>query len=80
MAARNSALLQVTPGTEAAVRLGRRATVGPDGIRVSYVDREVFADELASFGPEVRVVEPADLRESVIVRLRAIVEAHGGTQ
>jgi proteasome accessory factor B len=45
-------------------------------MRVPYVDRHIFADELATYGPEVRVVEPDDLRESVIERLRAIVAAH----
>ena len=30
----------------------------------------IFADELASYGPEVRVVEPAALRDEVIARLR----------
>ncbi|WP_309064197.1 helix-turn-helix transcriptional regulator [Microbacterium sp.] len=76
VAAAQSALLEVTPGTEAALRLGRRATPATQGIRVRYVDRHIFADELASYGPEVRVVEPADLRDAVISRLRAIAERH----
>jgi proteasome accessory factor B len=38
----------------------------------------VFADELASYGPEVRVVEPAELRDQVIARLEAARTAHGG--
>ncbi|MBN8423393.1 WYL domain-containing protein [Microbacterium esteraromaticum] len=76
VAAAQSALLEVTPGTEAALRLGRRSTVAAQGIRVPYVDRHVFADELAAYGPEVRVVEPADLRDAVIDRLRAISRVH----
>lgn len=76
VAARTRALVQVTPGTEAAVRLGRRGEADADGIRVSYVDREIFADELASFGPEVRVLAPDDLRQAVIERLRAVVRTH----
>jgi len=76
VAASHSALLEVTPGTEAALRLGRRSTAAVQGMRVPYVDRHIFADELATYGPEVRVVEPDDLRESVIARLRAIVDAH----
>lgn len=75
-----TALLEVTPGTEAALRLGRRAAPAPQGLRVPYVDRHIFADELATYGPEVRVVEPADLREAVIDRLQAIVALHGGTE
>ncbi|MCM3780315.1 helix-turn-helix transcriptional regulator [Microbacterium hydrocarbonoxydans] len=76
VAAENSALLEVTPGTEASLRLGRRATPATQGIRVPFVDLHILADELASYGPEVRVVEPAPLREAVIARLTAVVEAN----
>ncbi len=78
VAARQRALLEVHPGTEAALRLERRAERAPQGIRVPYVDLHVFADELASYGPEVRVVEPADLRAEVIRRLEATLALHGG--
>ncbi|HYJ50082.1 MAG TPA: WYL domain-containing protein [Microbacterium sp.] len=78
VAKRNRALLEVNPGTEAALRLSRRALPADQGIRVPYVDVHVFADELASYGPEVRVVEPAVLREQVILRLEAARSAHGG--
>ncbi len=78
VAARQRALLEVHPGTEAALRLARRAEQAPQGIVVPYVDLHVFADELASYGPEVRVVEPAGLRAEVIRRLRATLERHGG--
>ena len=71
-----AALLEITPGTEAALRLGRRATSAAQGINVPFVDLHILADELASYGPEVRVVEPALLREAVISRLRAVVRAH----
>lgn len=76
VAARNSALLEITPGTEAALRLGRRATAQVQGFSVPFVDVHIFADELASYGPEVRVVEPAVLRDSVIARLEATIAAH----
>ena len=55
----------------------RRATPAPQGIRVAYVDAEILADELASYGPEVRVVEPDDLRERVVARLRATAARNG---
>ncbi len=45
-----------------------------------FVDLHILADELASYGPEVRVVEPASLRDAVISRLRAVVEAHTDTE
>ena len=78
VAARNSALLEVNPGTEAALRLSRRATPAEQGIRVSFVDVHVFADELASYGPEVRVVEPAELTAQVIARLERARDLHAG--
>ena len=76
VAARQQALLEVAPGTEAALRLSRRASEADQGIRVPYVDVHVFADELASYGPEVRVVEPSDLRDQVIRRLERTLAAH----
>lgn len=78
VAARNTALLEVNPGTEAALRLARRARPAEQGIHVSFVDAQIFADELASYGPEVRVVEPPDLRDRVIERLAATRDLHGG--
>lgn len=79
LAQRQLALLEVNPGTEAALRLSRRARPAPQGILLPYVDAEILADELASYGPEVRVVDPPELREQVISRLTATVRAHGGT-
>ncbi|KTS55442.1 transcriptional regulator [Microbacterium testaceum] len=78
VASRQRALLEVHPGTEAALRLARRALPAPQGVIVPFVDLHVFADELASYGPEVRVVEPASLRDEVIRRLEATLALHGG--
>lgn len=80
VAAENTALLEVTPGTEAALRLGRRAMAAPQGIRVPFVDLHILADEIASYGPEVRVVEPASLRDAVIARLRAVMASHSDAE
>jgi proteasome accessory factor B len=78
VAAQQNALLEVHPGTEAALRLNRRSIPAEQGIRVPYVDVHVFADEIASYGPEVRVVEPAELRDQVIRRLESTLALHGG--
>jgi len=78
VAAHHSALLEITPGTEAALRLGRRATPATQGFSIPYVDVHILADELASYGPEVRVVDPPQLRDAVIERLTEIVAAHAG--
>ncbi|KAA9151990.1 helix-turn-helix transcriptional regulator [Microbacterium lushaniae] len=77
VAASQTALLEVHPGTEAALRLQRRATPAEQGLRVPFVDVHVFADELASYGPEVRVVAPVELRDQVIRRLEATLRLHG---
>lgn len=79
LAARQLALLEVDPGTEAALRLSRRAQPAEQGIHVAYVDVHIFADELASYGPEVRVVEPATLRDEVIARLTRALALHTDT-
>lgn len=76
LAESQQALLEIDPGTEAALRLTRRAEPAEQGYWVPYVDIHIFADELASYGPEVRVVEPAALRAHVIHRLRRTRDAH----
>ena len=78
LAERQHALVEVNPGSEAALRLKRRARPAPQGILVPYVDVHELADELASYGPEVRVVSPGALRDQVVARLRATVATHGG--
>ncbi|WP_460774366.1 helix-turn-helix transcriptional regulator [Microbacterium sp. GXF7504] len=78
VAARQVAHLEVHPGTEAALRLRRRARPAEQGLDVPYVDAHVFADELASYGPEVRVVAPQDLRDLVVARLRGARVRNGG--
>ncbi|GAA1693866.1 WYL domain-containing protein [Microbacterium sediminicola] len=80
LAAQQRALVEITPGTEAALRLARRADPAAQGHWVPYVDVHIFADELASYGPEVRVVEPASLREQVIDRLTRAIAAHTDTE
>ena len=78
---RNAADLAVTAGSDAEVRLGRRAVLRDEDagvIRLHYTDVAVFADELAAYGPEVRVIAPESLREAVRERLATVVAAHRG--
>jgi proteasome accessory factor B len=70
--------VEIDPGTEAWLRLSRRAEPAAQGWWVPYVDLHVVADELASYGPEVRVVEPDDVKAEVIRRLRSTRDAHNG--
>ncbi|QTX04762.1 helix-turn-helix transcriptional regulator [Agromyces archimandritae] len=76
----NVAELEVEAGSDAAVRLGKRAgaDAGADAISLHYTDEAILADELAGFGPEVRVVSPASLRDAVVERLRAVATAADG--
>lgn len=76
---RNAADLAVTAGSDAEVRLGKRAVLRDEDagvIRLHYTDAAVFADELAAYGPEVRVLGPDSLRDAVRRRLEAVVAAH----
>lgn len=76
----NRALLELQPDTDAAARLGSRGEAVDGGrFAVHYSDEALFADEVAAFGPEVLVVEPAELVAAVRDRLAAVAAAHGGT-
>lgn len=74
---RGVAEVEVTCDTDAATRLTNRrdteqlgpGAAGTERLRVHYVDMAILADELAGFGPEVLVIEPADLRAAVVERL-----------
>jgi proteasome accessory factor B len=48
-------------------------TPGWDRVTVSFADVPWYADYLAWFGPDVMVVEPPDLREAVIRRLKGVL-------
>jgi proteasome accessory factor B len=77
---RNTAIVEVEPGTDAATRLGKRrgATVTDTGaLELHYSDLNIFADELAGFGPEALVLSPSELRDAVRTRLQATAADHG---
>lgn len=75
----HTAEVEVTADSDAAARLTkRRATVVlPTGaLRLHYSDLNIFADELAGYGPEVLVLSPPQLRSAVLARLQTTVLAH----
>lgn len=76
---KNTASLQVKPGTDAASALRARAgTQSRDELLVvHFTDTDVFAHELASWGSDVVVLDPPELRDQVIAHLEALVRAHG---
>jgi len=76
----NIAVMRVEPGTDAATRLSKRrgaSTTPSTDLELHFTDLNIFADELASFGPEVVVVSPPKLRAAVIERLTRTAEEHG---
>jgi predicted DNA-binding transcriptional regulator YafY len=73
-AERHTAVLKIRAGTGFGLR--RWATgeqPGSDGwdlVDVAFSDLSWFAEHIASFGADVVVSEPADLRDAVITRLK----------
>ncbi|WP_271983224.1 helix-turn-helix transcriptional regulator [Pseudoclavibacter terrae] len=81
LAGRQRARLEVREGSDAEVRLrgDTRATSGPWlEVELGYTDVSLLADRIASFGPEVRVISPPELRRLVASRLAWVVSAHTG--
>ena len=75
----HTADVEVVTDSDASTRLlKRRGTVRlPSGaLRLHYSDVNIFADELAGYGPEALVLAPPALREAVRSRLLGIVEEH----
>lgn len=76
----HTAVVEVEPGTDAATRLGKRrgSRVSASGaLELHYSDINIFADELASYGPEALVVSPPELRDAVRSRLETTAADHG---
>ena len=76
------AILRVRTGRgNTLVRRARTVGVVDDDwqlIDIEYDDIAVLADEVVSFGPDVIVEQPAELRDAVISRLHAVLAAHEG--
>lgn len=73
------ATVLVRPGRAAGLRRwAREVTSGPDGDRVvlPYADAESLAGRLVGYGPDVRVIDPPEIREAVIQRLKEIATRH----
>jgi proteasome accessory factor B len=76
---RHLAVLRAEPGTDAAVRLRGRGLQREDGaLELHYADEALLADELAAYGPELVVEQPAALADAVRDRLLAVAAAHRG--
>jgi predicted DNA-binding transcriptional regulator YafY len=79
--AERTATIAVAEGSDAQRRLARRRDTTTDDngdLVLHYVDPQILSEELAAFGPEVRVLEPDDLRDRVAARLAQLVADHSG--
>ena len=56
---------EITPETGAAA--------GWDRVTLSFADAGWYAEYLAEFGPDIMVLDPPDLREAVITRLKGVL-------
>ena len=72
-----TAVLRIRDGAGVQLRRGAReitpetgAAAGWDRVTLSFADSGWYAEYLASFGPDLVVLDPPDLRESVIRRLK----------
>lgn len=76
---RQTATVAVEPGSDAAIRLGKRYGGSTPDQRIQIVhfsDVALLADELAGYGPEAMVIEPDFLKQAVVSRLEATKWAH----
>ncbi|MGO4103120.1 helix-turn-helix transcriptional regulator [Leifsonia sp. YAF41] len=75
----NTAVVEVRPGSDAALRLGKRNAAENEGenlLTLHFTDLNILADELAGYGPEVVVQTPRELRQAVRTRLIGVRDAH----
>lgn len=72
------ASLRVPPDSDAWSALSQRVGTRSDGatLAVHYTDADIFAGELSSYGDDVVVLGPPDLRERVMGHLRKLVSDH----
>ncbi len=79
---RRAALPDGTTGTDGSNGPGGLGALsvdpGWDELRLTVGDAGGLAQELAGYGPDVVVLEPADVREDVIRRLRQALQAQSG--
>jgi proteasome accessory factor B len=72
-----TAVLRIRAGAGVALRRWARESIpetgeaaGWDRVTLSFADASWYAEYLASFGPDIMVLDPPDLREAVITRLK----------
>lgn len=77
----NTAVIEVRAGSDAHFRLTAISgvTMTDSVISLGYSDMELLADELCSFGDQINVISPEDLKSALRERFLAVHTSHGGT-
>lgn len=74
------AIVRVRTGAGHALRHRARSVAEVDDtwtqLDIDFTDSEIFADQLAGYGPDVVVIHPPELRDAVVRRLRAALDRH----
>ena len=76
---RGVAVIEVVPGSDAALRLRNRPTTverGDGALDVHFTDLAVLVDELIAFGHEVTALAPPELVDALVARLTSVGAAH----
>lgn len=78
---RGVAVVEVVPGSDAALRLRNRPSTAEraDGaLEVHFTDLAVLVDELLAFGHEATALQPPELIEALVARLSSVHADHVG--
>ena len=77
-ASRTRAVVDILPGTDAALRFRSRVVAGekPGPASIPFADIDLLADELVGYGNDVRVIAPPELVQKVIARLTTVIALH----
>ena len=77
---RGEAVLRVRSGAGHALRRRARevrpAEPGWDELVVGFADADLLAEQVSGYGAAVQVLSPVEVRDSVVRRLRGVLEAH----
>jgi proteasome accessory factor B len=76
------AMLEISPGTDAALRLRARygSPSSANVLAVPYADIDLLTDEVVSFGSDVFVISPVELKNKVTAKLELVLSQHRGAR
>ena len=73
------AVVEISPNTDAAVRLGSLYAESADGrVLIPFADMDLLTDQLMSFGSDIRVISPPELVTNIVTKLTLVGSHHSG--